>query len=380
MSNPSRLEIVVTAATWTFDKSTQAAADAQIRDMLRSLHALGWHPPEVPDIVKVDDRSIAPREDWFEQAWKRAKYGAMTRWGPRDRAVMELDLGVRTTSLVNRQTTFTIPSLVAGLATIPFTLATVGGIFYGPQWVFPPDYFTHRGFAGQHGSFGLAAVFRGDGHNVLVSRRWLTHGGPWRVLRGPNDTTFVQFYDLGAKSPEVAWSQAKEAYPRLEPRYDGTTGFVWFDETPGDQLPKDAIYDHQTQTTWVLAKDRSVDTNEMYWVALERFNGTVKPASMYRTVKASAYLFASEQRAKQHLHELWLGGHQVWFERGTERVRIDETYDPAPPPAPAWVREAEARESNPAPTQQPMDEPAQALGDEINDDEGDPDVDASGGF
>lgn len=156
-----------------------------------------------------------------------------------------------------------------------------------------------------------------------------------------------------------------------------STGFLWYDETPADQLPRDATYDTKTQTTWVLAKDRSVDTNEMYWVALERFNGTVKPASMYRPVKASAYLFSTEERAKAHLHELWLRGHQVWYERGTERVRIDETYAPPPPKPPAWVREAEAREAQPPPAKKPLAKPSETLDDEIDDDIDD---DPSGGL
>jgi hypothetical protein len=43
MSDDARLELVLNAAMWTFDRSTRATADAQIRDMLQALHALGWH-------------------------------------------------------------------------------------------------------------------------------------------------------------------------------------------------------------------------------------------------------------------------------------------------------------------------------------------------
>jgi hypothetical protein len=112
---------------------------------------------------------------------------------------------------------------VEHLADVPFLLAAFKNIY--------PTRQTHRskeapprvGFSDGHHSHGWACAFRGDGHDRLVSRRWLPFG-PWQVHEGPNDTSLVQFYDLDADAI-AARAQCVISHKRMGASLDG--GFIW---------------------------------------------------------------------------------------------------------------------------------------------------------
>jgi len=70
---------------------------------------------------------------------------------------------------------------------------------------------------------GWGCMFRGPGHDRLVSRRWLEFG-PWRVIRRPNDTTFIQFHDLTITDPAEAYAQAAPGHQRMG--IDQIGGFI----------------------------------------------------------------------------------------------------------------------------------------------------------
>ncbi|MBX3156588.1 MAG: hypothetical protein KF773_11350 [Deltaproteobacteria bacterium] len=356
MTYTSDLSLCLRARMWTFDDASRKAVAIQTQEMARTLYALGWHPTGLPAKIVVDEAKLAPREDWLAHFLGRTRHELHVRWP--DQSMFMVEPGVRDVVLHNHRATYSPRGLVDGIAKTPFTFATFHEMGFRKYPELPEGFSSARGIPGGGGPIGLGLGVKGDGHLVFVSRRWITHGGPWRVLRGAEDTSFLQLYDLGA-TPEVAWSQAEPGHARLYSRGGGKVGFVWLREDPERLAPKDAKHDRSHRKLWVLAGDRKVGVEEMRDVAEYRFNGTVAPERLFPPTTSTAYVFGSEERAKEHLHELWLRGHEVWFERAGERTRVDEAHDPAPPAPPAWVAEADAREAH-APARLPTDRPKSA--------------------
>ena len=97
------------------------------------------------------------------------------------------------------------------LAAAPFTVATLPS--YAAVWKAEHDY-RPPGFDGGHGPHGWACAFRGDGHDRLVSRRWLPYG-PWELTRDEDeDISFVRFHDPAA-APGAALEQARAGHRRM---------------------------------------------------------------------------------------------------------------------------------------------------------------------
>jgi hypothetical protein len=94
------------------------------------------------------------------------------------------------------------------LTSLPFERAAFSELY--AKWV-PEDYEQPR-FHEKHYPVGWACAFRSAGHEALVSRRWLDFG-PWRVLRGPGDTTLVQFHELGVDAATALVQQIRRNSP-----------------------------------------------------------------------------------------------------------------------------------------------------------------------
>src|SRR6185436_9555656 len=84
-----------------------------------------------------------------------------------------------------------------------------------PEWAdgSPGDPYRAPNFAELHFGHGWACAFRGEGHDRLVSRRWLDFG-PWKLRRGANDTSLVQFHALGVDAA-TALEQARIGHERM---------------------------------------------------------------------------------------------------------------------------------------------------------------------
>jgi hypothetical protein len=76
------------------------------------------------------------------------------------------------------------------------------------------------GFGGGLGVLGWGCAFKGEGHNRVVSRRFLEFN-PWRVIRDEeHDITLIQFHDLEA-SPELALEQARVGHDIMAKPLEG---------------------------------------------------------------------------------------------------------------------------------------------------------------
>ena len=211
---------------------------------------------------------------------------------------------------------------------LPLRLATFGEL-YGDAWPSPADGHTRWGI---HLDHGWGMMFRGAGHDRLVSRRWLDFG-PWRVVHLPNDTTFIQFHDLALTDPAEAWEQAKVGHQRMG--IDPIGGYIKgidldvISEVRG-------LYIAETRTLEiVVGPGNSVSQHDMRVAcALRLHHRETKPA--IDRIDQIAYVFMDRRDAGAHLHELWLRELQCWYVDETGKHRLDADYHPTPTP-PQWV-------------------------------------------
>lgn len=237
------------------------------------------------------------------------------------------------------------------LSEAPFSVATAGSI-HG-DWHRPVGHYPRVNTGDFHEAVGWAMFFKGGGHRHLVSRRWLDRG-PWRVLRGPNDTTMVQFHDLSADSA-TALVQARPGHDRMVK--DPDAGYISTFARPS--APVEGLYLEDTHQLRVICQEgrdistvamtdackvrfqRYVDRERMAWLRARAARGGFD-ASPYQVaegpiVESVAYVFVTEEDARRHLHELWLRDLECWSLEGGKEVRLDLDYEPPPPHTPDWV-------------------------------------------
>jgi len=227
------------------------------------------------------------------------------------------------------------------LEPLPFTVAAFGEVFPDEWRDLERDKF---GFANSHTRLGWGCAFKGGGHDRLVSRRWLDFG-PWRVLRGVDDMTVVQFHDLALTDPAAALAQALPGHERMGISEIG--GFIQGPSAAGrgikyvvaEKLPE-GLYDAATRTLEVVVPPgRTISQGEMQDACAYRLN---KRNDKAKPIERIAYVFIDEENARAHLHELWLRELEVWTVEGGDKRRLDLDYHPTPAP-PEWVRNLEAR-------------------------------------
>ena len=151
------------------------------------------------------------------------------------------------------------------------------------------------------------------------------------MIRQPNDTTWIQFYDLAITDPMEAHAQALPGHQRIG--VGPTGGYIGFHD--GDLIAgavrEGGLYDATTRTLeLVVAPGVTVEQGAMLAQCARRRSDP--------KIDHVAYVFMDRADAEAHLHELWLRELQCWYVDGTGKHRIDDRYDPGPPVAPAWVR------------------------------------------
>jgi hypothetical protein len=203
------------------------------------------------------------------------------------------------------------------LSTAPFTVATLPS--YAATWTREHGY-RPPGFDGSHGPHGWACAFRGDGHDRLVSRRWLAHG-PWTLSREEDaDLSFVRFHDPDAP-PEAALAQARDGHRRMGITDEG--GFIQL----APILPGGLSGLYERGTHKIVVRGRDVPPRELLGACQIRRE---RRADANAPVERIAYVFMEPARAEAHLPELWLRELECWtIEHGEER-RLDGD---EPPPA-----------------------------------------------
>jgi hypothetical protein len=220
---------------------------------------------------------------------------------------------------------------------LPFEIGIFGSIFSN-EWV-RADY-ERWGVGRSLMEHGWACIFRGAGHDRLVSRRWLDFG-PWRVLRRPDDTTVIQFHDLAITDPLEAYEQAKLGHERMG--NSPTGGYIgWYLDDLLDGAST-RLYNPATRTLErVVPPGDVIAQSEMLCnAALRLHHRLTRPTAT--PVDHVAYVFIDEGDARAHLHELWLREMECWTYRPDgKKHRLDLDYHPVPSP-PDWVQRLDAR-------------------------------------
>jgi hypothetical protein len=280
----------------------------------------------LPEVVLVDNKRRPPAADWFEKWTAKTKVEMFAGWDQQFSRFLSYHPG----TIVKAAGEYSgdAGSVTAMIAGIPFTLGSFRSLFN--EW-YRGDGYGGCGFADLHFPHGWACAFRGAGHDRLVSRRWLDFG-PWRVVRGPGDTTLVQFHDLNADAA-TALEQARPGHERMG--ISDTGGFI----------QSGYVYEHQIGGIYVAADRklrivvhrRDVSQGEMLDACAVRYYQGMGPG---KPVDNIAYVFMEEAPARAHLHELWLRGLECWAIIAGREVRLDEDYHPAPE-KPAWVVQVE---------------------------------------
>jgi hypothetical protein len=308
-----------------------SATSADPRDTIRRLNALGVFPREAPEFASVDDEPFEPYD--FEKAAARAVRRMKVMW-PQGQGTLGFDRkGLARFGLARAYAA--AGPLRGVLEAIPFRWLSAASLSsqWGPGGE-PTPYFG-PGFGEGHHDLGWACAFKGDGHDQLVSRRWLEHG-PWRLVRGANDVSLVQFHDVAATDDE-ALQQATPGHRAMGITPEG--GFIapapWKWEFPALR----SLYDSSAQVLTVVVMGRTVAPGEMLEAcAIRCYQPLEYP------VKNVAFVFPREEEARAHLHALWLRGLECRAIVDGREVRLDETYSPPPPEVPDWVKAVRGRE------------------------------------
>ncbi len=211
--------------------------------------------------------------------------------------------------------------LVETLSLIPFTIASIGRFHF--DWGNPAvdeDAYQAPGWSDGHHRMDWAVAFKGAGHDRLVSRRWL-ETGPWRLLKGSDDTSVVIFHDLDA-APEVALAQAKSGHAQI-----GITDETGFLQIPFNyRFDLGGLYDAAERVLKVVVHGRDVPPRELLEWAAIRANQRLGADQPIESVR---FIFPEESRARAHLPTLWRYGHECWAIVDGEEMRLDSDEIPA---------------------------------------------------
>lgn len=274
--------------------------------------------------MTVDSRAKPPSAQWIERWCSACKREVISYWSDDRDVYLEYNAnGVVRVGLgdirVNAET------MLAMIARLPWSTAAFQSVH--PSWYAAGNMYLGPGFGDKHFPHGWACGFKGEGHDRLVSRRWLDFG-PWRLLRDPaQDVSFVQFHDLSVDAA-TALAQARPGHRRMG--ISDTGGFIQFGYVCEHDLS--GVYEPHQRVLKLVVHGREVAPGEMLDACAARLS---QPLGPDRPVDDIVFVLMEEGAAEQHLHELWLRGLGCAALSGGREVRLDLEYSPIPH-APDW--------------------------------------------
>jgi hypothetical protein len=284
-----------------------------------------------PDEFIVDHEEQKFVENWIQKYAKSCRYSVNHIWGEwGDRTFSYKQDGALSLSIKNFWEN--VQQVIEFLKPYPWTVSTLSSIH--KSWYSQEIGYGGPGFSYLHAPLGWGCAFKGDGHQRVVSRRYLEYG-PWHVIRDEaNDITLIQFHDLNADA-ETALEQAKPGHQLMAHPFEG--GFIQRDYQIANELS--LIYTAEEKLATYTVNQRPISKSELLDVCATRLwqlLGDDKP------VERISYLFIYEEEARKHLHDLWLREIECWAIIEGVKVRLDEDYIPPPPEKPEWVQQLEA--------------------------------------
>jgi hypothetical protein len=306
--------------------------------ILKTLFAVSKLPAfadELPAEV-ADGHDLFPNDKQWPQHLAQTKHSSLAFWKHRDKQISYRPKSDKLTFGIPDAFS-TVEEALSVVEPLDFEICVFGSVFFD-EWI-KADY-ERWGIGRSHVDHGWGVLFRGKGHERLVSRRWLDFG-PWRVLRRPNDSTFIQFHDLEIADPVEAYEQAKSGHERM-----GNSPIGGYLAWHMEGLLKNAgqgLYDPDTRSLHVvIAPGIEVTQAEMLRNAALRLHHRLTRPGL-NPIDQVAYVFIDMADARAHLHELWLRELECWaFNEQGQKVRLDLDYHPTPDP-PAWVKRLDGR-------------------------------------
>jgi hypothetical protein len=290
--------------------------------LLRSLVTQGLISADRPTKLLKDGFAHRVPDDWIGLPLNDTLRAS---W-PDDSLVYVIDRDL--VKISTRNFELDMVGLLEQLSGVEFEMANVGKVFW---WDNPngPAYEAPESSVGR-AALGSATAYRGRGHGRAISRRWIERG-PWRVLRGKNDTTLTQFHE-----EDVEMSTALEQARRCH--------VVMSDETQAP-LPTRKAYGAGELTlsgTWVeptrefvvSVAGREPGRRELREAVALRFFQLLGPD---QPVDKVVYSFMDEKELKAVIDDLWLYDMEARLRDASGWHRRDDRYVPPPAHKPSWI-------------------------------------------
>jgi hypothetical protein len=287
---------------------------------------------ELPIGITVEGRTRKVSKDWREKVRGKVKTLMEVEWETgriiftANRVVV---LRVRNYEIVPKK-------ILEFASKVPFTIASTGTVHRSWTNGELGEKYNAPSFADGHWPHGWACFFKGEGHKRLVSRRWLEFG-PWRFLKGANDTSMVEFHDIEADA-KTALAQARIGHQRMGITPEG--GFIQTDYVYRHDLK--GLYYPEDRKMHIVVNGREVSQQEMLDACASRLYQKLGPE---RPLDDIVYVFVEEEPALAHLFELWVRELECHVFRAGLEVDLEAGSHPQPMP-PQWARDVEAREGS----------------------------------
>jgi hypothetical protein len=220
-----------------------------------------------------------------------------------------------------------LESLHDQLKDLPFDVCIGGTLF--SQWL--RDDFQHTSLVlpGQY-PLGWLLVLKGDGHKYLVSKRWLEYVPAKIIEKG--DMTYIQCHELSVDSA-TALEQAMPVWHLLSTSPEG--GFLPKNLQP--EFERNSQYNSADGSISITVIGRDPSLRELQEACVARnFRGLADG----RPIKKIIYVFMEADRAKKHVHALWL--REIDCHTFIEGKEVNLTADYTPPAycKPEWILES----------------------------------------
>ncbi|MDX2298318.1 MAG: hypothetical protein NW204_01185 [Xanthomonadaceae bacterium] len=211
------------------------------------------------------------------------------------------------------------------LETAPFAVASFDTLH--EQWSSLDRKYRPPSFSRNHFPHGWGCAFKAEGHDRLVSRRWLD-AAPWQVTHGAGDLSLVQFHALAAPA-KIALAQAKPGHRAMGINDEG--GFL--QQPYVFSVPLAGLYAADEQMLRVVVLGREPPA-----VELRDARAAVKQGALAadKPLKRVAYVFPDPAQAQRHLPALWLRELECWTVIDGIEQRLDLTYSHQRP-VPEWA-------------------------------------------
>ncbi|MEU5025648.1 hypothetical protein [Streptomyces milbemycinicus] len=294
-----------------------ALEGGDVIDVVKALQGRNlWGQAAAPREMAVDLETIEPSPDWIDR-YTGTGVRVAAYFGTQNDYYVMTDPEARTVRAAFDMAGG-VEEVASLLSDIPFEVASFEPRY--SEWITMRSHYGRiPGFGRYHFKHGWACAFQGDGHLRMVSRRWVDHG-PWRVLRGSNDTTLVQFHDLDLDA-EAAFAQARPAHRHMGISDEG--GFLQSRYVYKEGLH--GLYDAERRVMEVVVIGREVSPLEMRDACAARRDQKLGPEQPVDNV---AFVFLDPREASAHLPRLWLYGLECWTIVDEVKTRLDTEEPP----------------------------------------------------